>query len=100
MDTLKTPEMKITIAEAFGRDSRFTIIRSAERQALVADNQDANVIDEGEEPEVPGENIAVDDDRAFAAYADSDSDNSDFEDFDFDWICVNVVIASDFAKMR
>ena len=84
MDTLKTPEMKITIAEAFGRDSRFTIIRSTERQALVAHNQVANMIDEGGEPEVPGENIAVDADRAFAVYADSESDNSDFEDFDFD----------------
>ena len=96
MDTLKTPE----IAEAFGRDSRFTITRSAERQALVAHNQDANMIDEGEEPEVPGENIAVDADRAFAVYADSESDNSDFEDFDFDQICDNVVIASDFVKLK
>ena len=42
------------------------------------------MIDEGEEPELPGENIAVDDDRTFAAYADSDLDNGDFEDFDFD----------------
>ena len=35
MDTLKTPEMKICIANAFARDSRFTIIRSEERAALV-----------------------------------------------------------------
>ena len=31
MDTLKTPEMKICIADAFPRDSHLTIIRSEER---------------------------------------------------------------------
>ena len=36
MDTLKTPEMKICIADAFARDSRLTIIRSEERQTLAA----------------------------------------------------------------
>ena len=36
MDSLKTPEMKICIADAFARDSRLTIIRSEERQTLAA----------------------------------------------------------------
>ena len=57
------------------------------------------MIDEGEEPELPGENIAVDDDRTFAAYADSDLDNGDFEDFDFDQICGNIMLPYDIAKM-
>lgn len=43
MDTLKTPEMKISIANTFARDGRFTIIRSAERQEQAA----LNALDNG-----------------------------------------------------
>ena len=36
MDCLKTPDMKISIANAFARDGRFSIIRSEERQSFKA----------------------------------------------------------------
>ena len=36
MDTLKTPVMKICIANSFATDGRFALIRSYDRQALAA----------------------------------------------------------------
>ena len=86
MDTLKTPEMKICIADAFARDSRLTIIRSEERQKLAAiggmNIEGLSVID-GVENEIPADVIHVDQDRAFSAFRDpeiSDSDCSDVEE--------------------
>ena len=56
METLKTPEMKICIADAFARDSHLTIIRCEERQTLAAirglNIEGLSVID-GIEPEIP-----------------------------------------------
>ena len=83
MDTLKTPKMKICIANAFARDSRFTIIRSEERVALVAlqamnfEEPDSPV---GVELEVSVEHINAYDDPVFTGYRNqnvSDSDSSD-----------------------
>jgi hypothetical protein len=65
MDTLKTPEMKTCIAEAFARDSD-------ERITLVAlGGLNVQGID-GVEPEVAREDIPVDNDRAFSAYRNQD----------------------------
>ena len=81
VDTLKTLEMKICIAHAFAKNGRFTIIRSDDRQALVdlggpdTDGLGPDRID-GDEPEIPGENILVDDDRAFSAFEDADYEES------------------------
>ena len=83
MDALKTPEMKISIANAFARDSRFAIIRSAERQeqaGLGALEDLALAIMEGDEPEVPGEAIPVDNDQAFTAFMNNDDSSSDEDD--------------------
>ena len=80
MDALKTPAMKICISEAFARDSRFAIIRSVEREAVVALEALNFVGPEpigGEEPEVPGDVIHVDDDRAFSAFRDPEDSASD-----------------------
>ena len=86
MDTLKTPEMKICIADAFARDSRLTIIRSEERQTLAAiggmNIEGLSIID-GIEHEIPGEVVHADQDRAFSAFRDPenlDSDCSDVEE--------------------
>ena len=54
MDALKTPAMKICIADAFARDSRLTIIRSAERKALVVFDGGPEAIG-GDEAEIPGD---------------------------------------------
>jgi hypothetical protein len=83
MDTLKTPEMKICIADAFARDSRLTIIRSEERQTLAAIGAlDVGLvnIDEGIEPEIIGDDIHVDNDRAFSAFRDPENSDSDYSD--------------------
>jgi hypothetical protein len=83
MDTLKTPEMKICIADAFARDSRLTIIRSEERQTLAAIGAlDVGLvnIDEGIEPEIIGDVIHVDKDRAFSAFRDPENSDSDYSD--------------------
>ena len=88
MDTLQTPEMKICIGNAFARDSRFTIIRSEERAALVAlqamnfEEPDNPV---GVELEVAFEHINADNDSVFTGYrnqnvSDSDSSDSDKND--------------------
>ena len=83
MDTLKTPEMKICIADAFARDSRLTIIRSEERQTLAAiggmNIEGLSIID-GIEHEIPGEVIHVDQDRAFSAFRDPENSDSDYSD--------------------
>ena len=81
VDTLKTPEMKICIAHAFAKNGGFTIIRSDDRQALVdlggpdTDGLGPDRID-GDEPEIPGENILVDDDRASSAFGDANYEES------------------------
>ena len=83
MDTLKTPEMKICIADAFARDSRLTIIRSEERQTLTAiggTNIEGLPIIDGIEHEIPGEVIHVDQDRAFSAFRDPENSDSDYSD--------------------
>ena len=83
MDAPKTPEMKISIANAFARDSRFAIIRSAERQeqaGLEALEDLALAIMEGDEPEVPGEAIPVDNDQAFTAFMNNDDSSSNEDD--------------------
>ena len=83
VDTLKTPDMKIFIANAFARDSRFTIIRSEERAALVAlqaMNFEEPDIPVGVELEVAFEHINADNDPVFTGYRNqnvSDSDSSD-----------------------
>ena len=80
MDTLGTPEMKICIADAFARDSRFAIIRSDDRQAPVASggrNLDGPDTMDGDEPEVPGDKILVDDDGAFSAFRDAEDSEPD-----------------------
>ena len=87
MDTLKTPEMKICIADAFARDSCFAVIRSTDRQALVALgglNLEGIALNDGEEPEVPGEVIHVDEDRAFSAFRNADDSASDYSDVEED----------------
>lgn len=82
MDALKTPAMKICIADAFARDSRLTIIRSAERKALVVFDGGPEAIG-GDEAEIPGEIIPIDDDRAFSAFRDSNNDSaSDYSDIE------------------
>ena len=83
MDALKTPAMKLCISEAFARDSRLAVIRSPEREAMVALcslSDEGPDLTEGEEPEVPGEVIRVDEDRAFSAFNDPDDSASDFSD--------------------
>ena len=83
MDALKTPAMKICISEAFARDSRLALIRSPEQEAMVALcslGEKGPDPTEGEEPEVPGEVIRVDEDRAFSAFNDPDDSASDYSD--------------------
>jgi hypothetical protein len=82
MDGLKTPAMKQTIAEAFERDGRFTAIRSADRQTVAAVGalNFEQIAIAGEEPEVDGETIAVDQDRAFSAFRSADDSASDYSD--------------------
>ena len=83
MDTLKTPEMQICIANAFARDSRYTIIRSEERAALVAlqaMNFEEPYNPVGIELEVAFEHINADNDPVFTGYRNqnvSDSNSSD-----------------------
>ena len=79
-------EKSICIADAFARDSRLTIIRSEESQKL-ADIGGLNIeglsVIDGVGHEIPGEEIHVDQDRAFSAFRDpeiSDSDCSDVEE--------------------
>lgn len=77
--------MKISIANAFARDGRFDIIRSIERQQQVALHAlDASIgelaIMEGDEPEVPGEVIPIDNDQAFTAFRNNADDTSDEDD--------------------
>ena len=84
MDSLKTPEMKICITDAFARDSHLTIIRSEERQTLAAITgltiEGLSVID-GIEPEIPGEVIHLNKDRAISAFRDPEKSNySDVEE--------------------
>ena len=83
MDTLKTPEMKICIADASARDSRLTIIRSEERQTLAAiggmNIEGLSIID-GIEHEILGEDIHVDQDRAFSAFRDPENSDSYYSD--------------------
>ena len=71
------------IADAFARDSRLAIIRSEERQTLAAigglNIEDLAIID-GIEPEVAGEVIHVDQDRAFSAFRDPENSESDYSD--------------------
>lgn len=83
MDALKTPAMKLCISEAFARDSRLAIIRSPEREAMVALcslSEEGPEAAEGEKAEVSGEVIRVDEDRAFSAFNDPDDSASDFSD--------------------
>ena len=80
MSTLKTPEMKICIADAFARDSRLTIIRSEERQTLAAIgglNIEGLPVIDGIELQIPGEVIHVDQDRVFPASRDPEHLDSD-----------------------
>ena len=83
MDTLKTPEMQICIANAFARDSRYTIIRSEERAALVAlqaMNFEEPYNPVGIELEVAFEHINADNDPVFTGHRNhnvSDSNSSD-----------------------
>ena len=83
MDTLKTPAMKICIANSFAIDGRFALIRSNDRQALAALGGLTIEVDHmsGVEPENSGDDIHVDDDSAFSAYRDNAeySDSSDVE---------------------
>lgn len=72
--------MKICIAKAFAIDSHFAIIRSYDRQGLIVLgdlNIDSPDPMDGDEPEVPGENIIVDDDGAYTAFRDTDNSESD-----------------------
>ena len=75
--------MKICIAKASiaqSKDSRFTIIRSNDRQGLIALrglNIDGPDPIDGDEPEVTEKNIHIDDDRIFTAYRDVDDSESD-----------------------
>ena len=83
MDALKTPAMKICISEAFARDRRLALIRSPEQEAMVALcslGEKGPDPTEGEEPEIPGEVIRVDEDRAFSAFNDPDDSASDYSD--------------------
>ena len=69
MDVLKTTEMKISIAKAFAVKSRLTIIRSEERQILAAIGVldiEGLAVNGDMEPELSGEEIHDDNDRAFA----------------------------------
>ena len=83
INALKTPDMKICIAEAFARDSCFTIIRSEERKAMVAFDR-MNFVEpepiDGDEAEVPGEVIPIDYDRAFTAFRQNEDSASDYSD--------------------
>ena len=93
MDALKTPEMKICIANAFAIDSRLAIMRSEMRQTMAAAeglNMGLLAMDVGEELEVPGEVIPVGNDPAFAAFAAfRDPENSDSDDGDDDGDDIN-----------
>ena len=84
MDCLKTPAMKISIANAFARDGRFSIIRSEERQRHAASQtlQDdlTWAIMAGNEPEIPGEIVPIDNDQAFTAFRNDDGDSSENDD--------------------
>ena len=78
MDTLKTPEMKICIADAFARDSRLTIIRSEERQTLAA-IMGLNIVGLSVIYGI-GEVIHLDKDRAFSAFRDPENSDSNYSD--------------------
>ena len=83
MDVLKTPEMKISIAKAFAVESRLTIIRSEERQILGAIGVldiEGLAVNGDMEPEISGEEIHDDNDRAFAAYRNPENSYSDHGD--------------------
>ena len=74
MDTLKTPAMKICIANSFATDGRFALIRSDDsRQALAALGGLTIEVDHmnGVEPENSGDVIHVDDDCALSPYRDN-----------------------------
>ena len=63
------------------------VIRSTDRQALVALgglNLEGIALNDGEEPEVPGEVIHVDEDRAFSAFRNADDSASDYSDVEED----------------
>ena len=83
MNTLKTPAMKICIANSFATDGRFALIRSDDRQALATLGGLTIEVDHmnGVEPENSGDVFHVDDDSAFSANRDNaeDTDSSDIE---------------------
>ena len=64
-----------------------TIISSDERQTLAA-IRDLNIeglsVIDGIEPEIPGEVIHLDQDRAFSAYRDPENTDSDYSDVEED----------------
>ena len=83
MDVLKTPEMKISIAKAFAVESWLTIIRSEEGQILAAIGVldiEGLAVNGDMEPEISGEEIHDDNDRAFAAYRNPENSDSDHSD--------------------
>ena len=79
MDSLKSLEMKkISIANAFAADSRGTAIRSG--SDTCSHRVSGFTFIGGGEPEILGEAIHVDNDRAFAAYRNLENSDSDYSD--------------------
>ena len=79
--------MKICVADAFARDSRLTIVRSEEHQTLAAIgglNVEGLSVMDGIEPEIPGEVIHLDQDRAFSAIRDPENSDTDYSDVEED----------------